>query len=259
MLPFDIPPEFVFLFAAAFLAGLIDAVAGGGGLIQIPAIFSALPNHSPATLIGTTKVASFAGTSTAALRYARKVQIYWSATGPAVVTAFLCSMAGAYALTLLPAEPMRKALPFVLGVLLVYTLAKKDLGVDHAPALSGSRERLAALLGGGVIGFYDGIFGPGTGSFLMILFVRVFGYDFLHAAASTKLVNLATNLAAMLLLASKGHIWWELGLVMAVGNIGGSQVGSKLALRHGSAFVRKVFIVVVSALILKTAWDAFAG
>ena len=250
--------QFAFLAVAAFLAGLIDAVAGGGGLVQIPALFSAFPGMPPATLLGTNKVASVAGTANAAIRYGRSVRIYWAATAPAVVAAFLFSMAGAWALTMIPAEPLRKALPFVLVTLLVYTVAKKDLGTEHAPSLSGMRERIAALLAGAVIGFYDGVFGPGTGSFLMIVFVRVFGYDFLHASASTKVVNMATNLAALLLLASKGHIWWQLGLVMAVANVAGSQVGSRLALRHGSGFVRKVFIVVVSALILKTAWDAFA-
>jgi len=249
--------EFALLTVAAFLAGLIDAVAGGGGLVQIPALFSAFPGMAPATLLGTNKVASVAGTANAAIRYGRSVRIYWAATAPAVVAAFLFSMAGAWALTMIPAEPLRKALPFVLVSLLVYTVAKKDLGTEHAPSLSGTRERVAALLAGAVIGFYDGVFGPGTGSFLMIVFVRVFGYDFLHASASTKVVNMATNLAALLLLASKGHIWWQLGLVMAVANVAGSQVGSRLALRHGSGFVRKVFIVVVSALILKTAWDAF--
>jgi len=249
--------EFVFLAAAAFLAGMIDAVAGGGGLVQVPALFSTYPNMSPATLIGTTKVASLAGTSNAAYRFARKVRIYWGATGPAMLAAFVFSMAGAWTLTMIPAEPLRKALPFVLLILLVYTVVKKDLGTEHAPVLSGGRERLAALLAGAAIGFYDGVFGPGTGSFLMIVFVRVFGYDFLHASASAKIVNLATNLAALLLLAAKGHVWWQLGIVMALANVAGSQVGSKLALRHGSRFVRKVFIAVVSALILKTAYDAF--
>jgi uncharacterized membrane protein YfcA len=249
--------EFAFLAVAAFLAGLIDAVAGGGGLVQIPALFSAFPGMAPATLLGTNKVASVAGTANAAIRYGRSVRIYWAATAPAVVAAFVFSMAGAWALTMIPAEPLRKALPFVLVTLLVYTVAKKDLGTEHAPTLSGARERAAALLAGAAIGFYDGVFGPGTGSFLMIVFVRVFGYDFLHASASTKVVNIATNLAALLLLASKGHVWWQLGAVMAVANVAGSQVGSRLALRHGSGFVRKVFIVVVSALILKTAWDAF--
>jgi len=249
--------EFAFLAAAAFLAGLIDAVAGGGGLVQIPALFSAYPNLSPATLVGTNKVSSIAGTANAAVRYGRSVRIYWGATAPAVVSAFLFAMAGSWALTKIPAEPLRKALPFVLAVLLIYTVAKKNLGEEHAPTLTGGRERLAALLAGAAIGFYDGVFGPGTGSFLMIVFVRVFGYDFLHASASTKVVNLATNLASVILLGSKGHIWWQLGLVMAVCNVAGSQIGSRLALRHGSGFVRKGFIVVVSALILKTAWDAF--
>jgi len=249
--------EFVFLAAAAFLAGMIDAVAGGGGLVQVPALFSTYPNMPPATLIGTTKVASLAGTANAAARYARSVRIYWGATAPAMIAAFAMAMAGAWTLTKIPAEPLRRALPFVLLVLLVYTVAKKDLGADHAPTLTGARERMAALLAGGAIGFYDGVFGPGTGSFLMIVFVRVFGYDFLHASTSAKVVNLATNLAALLLLASKGHIWWQLGAVMALANVAGSQIGSKLALRHGSRFVRKVFIAVVSALILKTAYDAF--
>jgi len=215
--------EFALLAVAGFLAGLIDAVAGGGGLVQIPALFSAYPNIAPATLIGTNKVASMSGTATAAVRYGRTVRIYWGAT----------------------------------AVLLVYTVAKKNLGADHAPSLKGGRERAAALLAGAAIGFYDGVFGPGTGSFLMIVFVRVFGYDFLHASASTKIVNLATNVAALLLLAAKGHVWWQLGVVMAVANVAGNQVGSHLALRHGSRFARKVFIVVVLALILKTAYDAF--
>lgn len=249
--------ELAFLAAAAFLAGLIDAVAGGGGLVQIPALFSAYPNLSPATLIGTNKVAAMSGTAAAAWRYGRRIRVYWGATGPAIVAAFLFSMLGAYVLTLIPADPLRKALPFILLLLLGYTVAKKNLGTEHAPTLSGLAERWAAIGVGVVIGFYDGIFGPGTGSFLMIAFVRIFGYDFLHASVSTKFVNLATNLAALLLLAAKGHIWWQLGLIMAVGNVAGSQVGSRLALKHGSGFVRKVFIFVVLALILKTAYDAF--
>ena len=195
--------EFALLAVAGFLAGLIDAVAGGGGLVQIPALFSAYPNIAPATLIGTNKVASMSGTATAAVRYGRTVRIYWGATAPAVVTAFAFSLLGAWALVHIPAEPLRRALPFVLAALLIYTVAKKNLGAEHAPSLAGWRERAAALLAGAVIGFYDGVFGPGTGSFLMIVFVRVFGYDFLHASASTKIVNLATNVAALLLLADR--------------------------------------------------------
>ena len=110
---------------------------------------------------------------------------------------------------------------------------------------------------GGVIGFYDGFFGPGTGSFFVFLFVRWLGYDFLHASASAKLLNTATNLAALLLFAWKGHIWWHFVLAMAIANVVGSVLGTRLALKHGSGFVRIVFIFVVSALILKTTYDAW--
>jgi uncharacterized membrane protein YfcA len=152
---------------------------------------------------------------------------------------------------------LRKALPFVLLAVLAYTLVKKDLGRTHAPRFSGTAETVAACCIGLVLGFYDGFFGPGTGSFLVFLFVRWLGYDFLNASASAKLLNTATNLAALLLFAYKGHVWWHFALSMALANIVGSLLGARLALKHGSGFVRLVFIVVVSALILKSGFDAF--
>jgi len=145
----------------------------------------------------------------------------------------------------------------VLVAVAIYTLKKKDFGQTHAPLLSGGKETLYAVLIGGGVGFYDGVFGPGTGSFLVFLFVRVFGYDFLRASAVSKVVNIATNLAALMWFSYSGHVIWQLGLLMAVFNIGGSLVGTKLAIKHGSGFVRKLFLVVVSALILKTTYDAF--
>jgi uncharacterized membrane protein YfcA len=140
---------------------------------------------------------------------------------------------------------------------LAYTLVKKDLGRHHAPRFKGLTETLAACGIGLVLGFYDGFFGPGTGSFFVFLFVRWLGYDFLNASASAKLLNTATNLAALLLFAYKGHVWWHFALTMALANVVGSLLGTRLALKHGSGFVRLVFIVVVSALILKTSFDAF--
>ena len=140
---------------------------------------------------------------------------------------------------------------------LAYTLVKKELGRTHAPRYSGRAEALAACGIGLVLGFYDGFFGPGTGSFFVFLFVRWLGYDFLNASASAKLLNTSTNLAALLLFAYKGHVWWHFALAMAVANVVGSLLGTRLALKHGSGFVRVVFIVVVSALILKTGFDAF--
>jgi len=145
----------------------------------------------------------------------------------------------------------------VLLAVLIYTLQRRDLGRDHTPRFNGRAEVAAAMLIGAVVGFYDGFFGPGTGSFLVFLFVRWLGYDFLHASASAKLVNTATNLSALLLFAAKGHVWWHYALVLAVANIAGSLIGTHLALRHGSAFVRGAFVLVVGVLILKTGYDAF--
>ena len=167
------------------------------------------------------------------------------------------SFGGAYVVTLVSAKPLKQALPFVLLAILVYTVAKKHLGREHTPRLAGSAEARVAGLIGVAIGFYDGFFGPGTGSFFVFLFVRVLGYDFLHASAAAKMLNTATNLAALILFAATGHVWWHVAAVLAVANVAGSLMGTRLALARGAGFVRIVFIVVVSALILKTAYDAF--
>jgi hypothetical protein len=167
------------------------------------------------------------------------------------------SFAGAWVLTLISAEGLRKALPVILLAILIYTLAKKELGREHAPRFEGRQEAWLATGMGLSIGFYDGFFGPGTGSFFVFLFVRLLGYDFLHASASAKLLNMATNAAAIGLFAWKGHIWWHMAAVLAVANVAGSLLGTRLALKHGAGFVRGVFIVVVGALICKTGYDAF--
>ena len=244
--------------AASLLAGFIDAVAGGGGLVLIPALFSTFPNASPATLMGTNKGAAIWGTGWAALQYVKRVNLPWRRLLPAAVLAGAGSFAGAWTLTLVSPDGLRKALPVVLLAVFIYTLAKKELGRTHAPRFTGRAETLVA---GGialVVGFYDGFFGPGTGSFFVFLFVRVLGYDFLHASATAKLMNLLTNAAAISLFIGKGHFWWQVAAVMAVTNLAGSLLGTRLALKHGAGFVRVVFITVVGALIVKTAYDAFA-
>jgi len=167
------------------------------------------------------------------------------------------SACGAWTVTLISPAGLRRALPLVLLAVLIYTVAKKDLGRTHAPRFAGRRQALVASAIGLLIGFYDGFFGPGTGSFFVFLFVRLLGFDFLNASASAKLLNTATNVAALLLFAVKGHIWWHIAALMAVTNVIGSLVGTRLALRHGAGFVRGMFMLVVSALILKTSWDAF--
>jgi len=242
---------------ASLLAGFIDAVAGGGGLVLVPALFSTFPGAAPATLLGTNKGASIWGTGWATVQFARRVSLPWRRLMPAAVLAGAGSFVGAWALTLANPDGMRKALPVVLLAVLIYTLARKDLGREHAPRFAGRAETLAAGGIGLAVGFYDGFFGPGTGSFFVFLFVRLMGYDFLHASATAKLMNLLTNAAAIALFAAKGHIWWQVAAVMAVTNVAGSLLGTRLALKHGAGFVRGVFVVVVGALILKTAWDAF--
>ena len=250
--------ELILASAASLLAGCIDAIVGGGGLILVPALFAIFPTTHPATLFGTNKGAAVWGTAMATLQYSRRVTLPWHALGPAAAAGFIGSLAGAWLVTEVSPDFLRKVLPLVLLAVLLYTLAKKELGHTHTPRFSGKREAWAASSVGLVIGFYDGFFGPGTGSFFVFLLVRWLGYDFLHASASAKLLNTATNLAALLLFGLKGHVWWYFALVMAVSNVAGSLVGTHLALKYGTRFVRVVFIVVVSALILKTGGDAFS-
>lgn len=242
---------------ASALAGFIDAIVGGGGLILLPALFAVFPSAPPATLFGTNKSAAIWGTAVATWQYSRRVSIRWPALLPGALAALAGAFAGAWSVTLIDPSFMRKLLPVILLALLVYTLAKKELGRTHAPTHSGLQEQWRSAAIGGLIGFYDGFFGPGTGSFFVFLFVRVLGYDFLNASVSAKLLNLATNLAALLLFTWKGHVWWHFALPLAVANVLGSVLGSWLALRHGTGFVRVIFIVVVGALILKTGKDAF--
>lgn len=248
---------FVVLCLAALLAGLIDAVVGGGGLIQTPALFAVMPNTAPATLLGTSKLAGIFGTAAAAVNFSRRVTIAWSTAAPAALAAFALSFLGAYTVTTIPPDFLRKLLPFILVAVAVYTFRKKDFGSLHAPLHSGTKERWIAVLIGGGIGFYDGFFGPGTGSFLVFLFVRFFGFDFLSASAVSKIVNVACNFAALLWFGYSGHLLWQAGIIMAVCNIIGSLVGTRLAMKYGTRFVRKLFLVVVSMLIAKTAYDAF--
>ena len=254
-----LPPELVALFLAAFLAGAVDAVVGGGGLIQIPALFAVYPAESAARLFGTNKCASVVGTANACWRYARQVEMPWRTILPAAVCAFLFSYAGAAAVAWLPKESIRPLILVLLIFAAVYTLMRKDFGSLHQPAHAGRRELVFASLLGAVIGFYDGFFGPGTGSFLIFLFVRFFGFDFLYASASAKVVNVATNLAALLYFVPNGHVLPLLAAAMALANVTGSLAGTWLALRHGSAFIRRVFLAVVSVLILKFAWDTLHG
>lgn len=250
----DAGAEIIILLAvAAAIAGFLDAVVGGGGLVQIPALFALRPEVSPATLFGTNKLAAVCGTSLAAIRYARRVNMPWRAALPAALAAWVAAYAGAAAVSLVPATQLRPILLALLVFALLWVMHRKDFGADHAP-----RHRPAVALGlGAVIGFYDGFFGPGTGSFLILLYIRFFGFDFLHASAAAKVVNVATNLAALAYFVPAGYWLGLTAAVMAAGNVAGAWLGSRMALRHGNRFVRRLFLVVVGALILRFAYDTF--
>lgn len=257
-LPLD--PVWLMLLVAAAFAGFVDAVAGGGGLIQVPALFAALPREAPATLLGTNKVASIFGTLNAARRYAREVTMPWAVVLPTAVSAFLFSFGGAAVAAWLPKEVMRPLVLLLLLAVAVYTLRKPDFGRQARESrVPPHRLLLVAIAVGALLGFYDGIFGPGAGSFMIFAFVRLYGMDFLHASASAKIVNAATNAGAILLFAPQGHVLWTLALGMAVCNIAGAQLGSRLAIRHGSGFVRVVFLTMTLLLIAKIGWDTLSA
>jgi uncharacterized protein len=249
--------ESVFVVVASALAGFLDAIVGGGGLVLVPALFAAFPGAAAPTLFGTNKSASVWGTAFASLQYARRIDVQWRLMVPTIAVALVASALGAYLVMHVDTRFVKKALPWMLAVLLVYTLARKDLGSQHAPRHAGATQLLLACTIGAGAGFYDGFFGPGTGSFLVFLFVRVLGHDFLHASAHAKLVNLGTNASALAAFAWAGHVWWHLAVPLAVANVLGALVGAQLALRKGAGFVRTVFIVVVVLLIAKTAHDAY--
>ncbi|MBV1775938.1 TSUP family transporter [Burkholderiaceae bacterium DAT-1] len=245
------------LIAFSFSAGLIDAAVGGGGLIQVPGLFATLPNQLPATLLGTNKFSSVFGTALAGWRYARKVDMAWRLVIATAITAFVFSLGGAEIAGRVPKDWMRPLVLGLLVVMLLYTMHKKDFGALHRPQHIGRKEMLIALSIGGAIGFYDGFFGPGTGSFLIFLFIRFFGFDFLRATSAAKIVNLATNLAALIIFMPAGHVLYQFAIPMAVANMGGAMVGTRLALKGGTRIIRLLFIGLVVALIIKLTFDTF--
>jgi len=246
------------LLGAAFLAGVVDAVVGGGGLVLIPALFMALPQAVPATILGTNKFAAIFGTASAARRYALSVRVPWRAALPTAIAAFCFSYVGAMSVALMPKEQIRPLVLVMLVAVAVYTFLRKDFGSVDQDRPHTALDTYWSLLLGAAIGFYDGFFGPGAGSFLLFLFIRFFGFDFLRASAAAKIVNVATNGAALIYFSITGHVLWGVAVMLALFNVGGALVGSRLALRYGSGFVRRVFLGVATALIGKFGYDTFA-
>ncbi|MDO7897440.1 sulfite exporter TauE/SafE family protein [Pseudomonas citrulli] len=233
----------------AFCGGLIDAAVGGGGLVQVPALLHALPGHSLATVFGTNKLAALAGNVSSIFNYLKRVKIIWRLMLPTMTSAFVFAFLGALSVSLVPKAFMEYVVFFVLIAMAVYTFAKKDLGRVHSNIQCGRKEIWLGIFLGGAMGFYDGVFGPGSGSLLLFIFVKYFGFDFLNASASAKLVNLGTFSAALLFFIPSGHVLWTIGGVVAICNMAGAVTGTFLAMRYGSGFIRIFFLLLLLFLI----------
>ena len=246
-----------FLLCASFFAGFVDSIAGGGGLIQLPALLIGLPKTETVTVLGTNKLASVFGTATAASLYRRQIKPEPKVLIAMALPAFIGSAAGASLASKIPTSSMRPIVLVLLIVVAIYTWLKPDLGKIELLKHHSTRRIQIAIGAGAVIGFYDGIFGPGTGSFLMLVLVASLGYAFITASAIAKVVNVSTNLGAILIFGIHGAIIWQIGLALGVANVTGAVLGSRLAIRGGSTLVRKVFLIVTVALIIKVGIDTF--
>ncbi len=247
----------IFLAIASGFAGFVDAMAGGGGLIQLPSLIIGLPNKELPLILGTNKVPSIFGTAAAARNYFKNIKLDIPLTLTMMLPAFIGSIAGAAMAAFVPVGFFRPFIVLLLILVAIYTWKKPELGMAENLKFTHSKRLVIVALIGFLIGFYDGIFGPGTGTFLVFFLVSVIGYAFLKASGTAKLVNIATNAGAILSFQLTGHIWWQLGLLLAVANVTGAIIGSHMAIKGGSALVRKVFLAVIFLLIARVAWDTF--
>jgi len=241
----------------SFAGGFIDAVVGGGGLIQLPAVLVNLPNYPLTTLFGTNKMAALSGTSVAAYQYSKKVEFNFKLLAVTSIAAAISSYSGAKLLSHIHSNTLKPVILVVLIIIAIYTFFKKDLGSVTTKELPIKNQMIYGLLLGLVIGFYDGFFGPGTGSFLGLGFVLIIGFDFVKASAYSKLINCVTNIAALVVFIKQGNFLIEIAILMAISNIAGSFIGAKIALKKGNHFIRIIFLVVVVLMIIRYGYDVF--
>ena len=250
--------DLLLLCIAAFCAGFVDAIVGGGGLIQLPAALVILPQFPVASVIGSLKIPAFSGTALAAWQYTRKVSINWVLLGLICTLAFFASFSGSYVLAHVSNAFMKPVLLVVLTVVAIYTYTKKDFGQkDEEKSVSFRIQIQSAVIISLLIGFYDGFIGPGAGSFFMLAFIAFLHFDFLHASAHAKMANLATNLGSVTLFLIKGKIIWMIALPMAAANALGGFMGAKLAIAKGNRFIRIFFLFVIIAILIRFCWDVF--
>ena len=243
------------LLIAAFAAGWIDSVVGGGGLIQLPALIVGFPNTPTPLILGTNKLASFCGTFTASAVYIRQLAVSAATLAPLMAGAYAGSSLGALASRHIPRTALTPIVLIVVVLVGLLVLFRPHLGLEHSPKFAGTAAGVRTGGIGVVVGFYDGLIGPGTGSFFVISLVCVLGFGFLEASVYAKLANLTTNVAALVVYGVHGDIMWAFGIALACANVTGGFFGARMALRHGSGFVRKVFLCALAILVFKLAWD----
>jgi uncharacterized protein len=247
----------ILLCIASFFAGFVDAIVGGGGLIQTPISILLLPNIPVATIIGTLKIPGISGTSFAAFQYIKKVKLNWKMLFPMGIIAFGMSFFGSYLLVMVNNDFMKPILIFVLILVAIYTFFKKDFGQSISKTIPQNKMFVYGLLISLCIGFYDGFIGPGTGSFLVVALISFLGFDFLNASANAKLINVATNLGSISYFIFKGKIIWTMAIPMAVCNAFGGWLGAKTAIKKGNGFIRIFFLIVVVGTLLRLFYDVF--
>lgn len=249
--------EIIVLCIAAFAAGFIDAIVGGGGLVQTPAVLVTLPHYPVATLLGTTKIPSFTGTLIASYQYAKKIKLQWKLVLLMCGIALVAAIIGSHSVTMISNKYMKPIIFCVLIFVAVYTYTKKNFGVAVSKDIHPKHELLYGAVFALAIGFYDGFIGPGAGSFLVLFFIGTLGFDFLKASAHAKFVNLATNIGSIIYFGGSGHILYHYAIPMAVFNVSGSYIGSKLAIARGNNFIRIFFLLVVAGTIIRFGYDIF--
>ncbi|MEO6723384.1 MAG: TSUP family transporter [Ferruginibacter sp.] len=249
--------EIIILCIAAFVAGFIDAIVGGGGLIQTPAVLVVLPQYPVATLLGTTKIPSFFGTSMAAMQYAGRVPLQKKLLALMCILALAAAYTGSKTVSIVSNSFMKPVIFGMLILVAIYTFTKKDFGVASSLRLGKKKEIILSCVFAIAIGFYDGFIGPGAGSFLILFFISMLGFDFLKASAHAKFVNLATNVGSIIFFGGSGHILFQYAIPMAICNFTGSLLGARLAIWRGNAFIRIFFLVVIVGTIVRFGYDIF--
>ena len=245
------------LIMLSFVAGFIDAVVGGGGLIQIPALLISLPKTPLPTIFGTNKIAALAGTSISALQYSKRIKLNYKLLITISICAGLASFLGAKVVSFINVNTLKPVILVVLILIAIYTFLKKDLGAVQTKNLSFDKQLIYGSLIGIIVGFYDGFFGPGTGSFFVLGFVVILGLEFVQASAYSKVINCMTNISALIVFIKQGNYILELAIIMSVCNITGNVIGTRLALKKGNTFVRTIFLLIVTLMIFRYGYDLF--